>query len=413
MKKRLSALWLGLLLLVGACASQDETETEGPQTITEEKRQTMDPRVGSFLIQAQQAFEQGTYGVALAFTDSAEALAPDLADIHYMRGTIYTQLNQLDVAQAAYQITLENDSKYQGANFNLGLNAFRRGKLRDAINFYNNERDLGETSGLMLEMGRAYAKLGEPDSAKWAYEQAIVQDSTNATAYMWLGQLHEELGELDTALEYSRKGLQYNPESLDYKYIIGSLLYRTEQIEEAATYLEAVAKERPWHHGAQYNLGQVYLRLGQEAESQKFLVRADSAQQLQQKINEAQNAINREPDVLQHWVDLGELLRQSGQIDEAVEAYKVAVSLEPWNMNLQNNLAILFMQSGDFDRAIRRYRAILRIDSTLVDVWFNMGVAYANSGQNEQARQAWEKVLREQPNNPTVRAYLNQLGSAS
>ena len=116
----------------------------------------------------------------------------------------------------------------------MGLNACRRGKLRDAITHYQAEREIAESSNLMLELGRAYARLGEPDSARMAYEQALVLDSTNATAYMWLGQLHEELGEFEQALTYSREGLRLRPDDLDYKYIIGSLLYRSGQVDEAA-----------------------------------------------------------------------------------------------------------------------------------------------------------------------------------
>ena len=108
-------------------------------------------------------------------------------------------------------------------------------------------------------------------------------------------------------------------------------------------------------------------------------------------------------------MELGVLLRQAGQVDRAVEAYKVAVSLEPRNLYLQSNLALLMMESGDTDTAIRRYRAILRMDSTLADVWLNLGVAYANTGRAAEARTAWQQTLKYTPGHPTVRSYLAQL----
>ena len=393
---------LPLLLAAGLWAGC--ARTEGP-TVTEQARLNADPRVGAFLIQAQQTYERGLYGLALALTDSAEVYAPDLADIHFLRGMIYTQLNQLDIARAAYETVLEHDPEYKGARYN----AFRRGKLRDAIDLYQAEKALEPTSGLLLELGQAYAKLGEPDSARMAYEEALALDSTNATVYMWMGQLYEERGDLDQALAYSRKGLTLRPDNADYRYIIGTLLNRTGHPDEALEYLEPVARARPWHHGAQYNLGQVLMRLGREREAGRYFARADSAQQMQQQINEAQNAINRAPDSLANWVDLGTLLRRSGQYDKAIEAYKVAVSMEPWNLHLQNNLAILMMESGDTEGAIRRYRAILSIDSTMADVWFNLGVALANEGMDEAARKAWQKTLAYRPGHPAARAYLARL----
>ncbi len=124
---------LTVLLLIGAgCSSGSEQES---LSVTEQKRRSVDPKVGQFLLEAQRAYERGAYGMALALSDSAEAYAPDLADLHFLRGVVYTQLNQLHVAQAAYETVLELDPAYPGARFNMGLNAFRRGQLRDAIDF--------------------------------------------------------------------------------------------------------------------------------------------------------------------------------------------------------------------------------------------------------------------------------------
>lgn len=397
--------WTAALLLALGLAACGGDET----TITERKRQEADPRVGAFLIEGQRAFEEGAYAAALAFSDSAEALAPDLADVHFLRGIVYTQLNRLDVAQAAYETVLELDPDYRGARYNMALNAFRRGKLRDAIDLYQAERAHGESSDLMLELGRVYARLGEPDSAVWAYERAVALDSTNATAHMWLGQLYEELGEFDRALAASRTGLRLKPDDLDYRYIIGSQLFRTGAVEEARPYLAAVADAQPWHHGAQFNLGQVLMRLGEEDRAQTYFARADSAQQLQQKINEAQNAINRDPENLGHWVELAGLLRRAGQQDRAIEALEVAVSIDPFNLHLQNNLALMLAEDGRAARAIRRYHAILSLDSTMADVWFNLGVVYANDGQRGRARTAWRTTLRHAPNHPAAADYLRQL----
>ena len=377
--------------------------------MTERMRESVDPKAVRFLIEGQRALERGVHSAALALSDSAEHYAPGLADVHFLRGAIYTKLNQGEIARAAYETVLELDPAYKGAHYNLGLNAFYQGKLRDAIDFFKAEEALEATSNLYLEMGRAYAKLGEPDSARMAYEQAIALDSSNATAYMWLGQHYEEIGELGQALDVSRAGLQLRPDNLDYKYLIGSLLFRTEQVEEALIYLEPVALQRPWHHGAQYNFGQVLMRLGREQEAQRYFVLADSAQQLTQRINEAQQQVDMHPDSLDYWVNLGVLFRHAGQLDRAVEAYQVAVALEPWNLFLQNNLAILSMERGDLEGAIRRYQAILGIDSTLANVWLNLGVAYANAGLTAQAQAAWQNTLKYEPGHPTARAFLAQL----
>ncbi len=403
-----TGLCLLAALAFGALGCSSGADDDG-MTVTERRRTLASPRVAEFLLEGQKSYERGAYRLALAMTDSAEKYAPDLADIHFLRGGIYTQLNRLGVAEAAYRVTLENDPEYAGARYSLGLIAFRQGKLRDAIDWLQAEKELSSSSNLELELGRVYAKLGEPDSARIAYEEAIRLDSTNSTAYMWLGQLQEELGEMDEALRLSEAGLRQRPDHLDYQYIVGSLLFRTGEVEKASEYLRPVADARPWHHGAQFNMGQVLMRQGKEEEAKPYFTQADSAQQVQQKIADAEREIGREPDEISHWVNLALLLRRIGETEKAIESFKVATSLDPWNMHLQNNLALLLMENGDNDAAIRRFEAIVKIDSTLSDVWLNLGAAYANAGHAPQAQAAWQKVMELNPGNPTARAYLARL----
>lgn len=403
--------WGGLLVLLGAvtllagCAAKQERQP----TKTEQLRQTLDPNAARYMVEAEQAYKQGNYNVALAFTDSAEALASDLADVDFLRGQVYSDMNRIDLARSAYETALRKDPEYRGARMNIGVNEFRRGKLQDALASFRGELKLDPTSGLYLEMARAYAKLGVADSARMAYENAIALDSTNATAYMWLGQLYEEMGDYDKAIQYSRKGLQIKPEDLDYQYILGSQLYRMGKVDEAAEHLKLVADKRPWHQAAQYNMGQVLIRQGKQEEAQVYLKQADKAQQLQQKLNEAEEFVNRNPDDLQGWIKLGELSHQSGSVDRAIDAFKVAASIAPWNLNLQSNLASLVLESGNQKDAVLRYKAILQADSTLSDVWLNLGVAYANMDRFELARQSWETALRHNPRDRTARQYLARL----
>jgi tetratricopeptide (TPR) repeat protein len=121
--------------------------------------------------------------------------------------------------------------------------------------------------------------LGKADSAQYAYQQAIRVDSTFATAYLRLAELHKEKGELETALAYARRGLSLEPDNLNYRYFLGSLLVLHGQPQEAVDHLETVVKERPWHYWANYNLGQALVRLGRQEEGKRYLAKAESLQE--------------------------------------------------------------------------------------------------------------------------------------
>ena len=386
-------------------------------SIAEKQRVLLPPTVANYMVEAEKAFTRGVYEVALAYTDSVEAYAPDLADLHFLRGKIYTQLNQLQVAQAAYQVVLEIDPKYVGARFDLGLNSFRRGKLRDAVNYYREEElEVGPTTALYHELGRTYAKLGVPDSAEVAYKQALELDPEHTTTYMWLGQLLEETGNLEEALEMSLAGLKIRPDDLDYQYIVGTQYFRIDSAAAARRYLEPVAQQWSWHHGAQFNLGQAYMRLGMESEAEVYFKRAEQAQQLQQRVNEAQNDINNDPNSPANWIELGNRLRESKKYGRAIEAYKNGLSLNiPPGLALymQTNLATLYLECGDPQEAMKRLEAILRADPDLTTARLNLGIAYAQSGMLEQARTTWLDVTEREPSNPIARNFLEQLESTN
>ena len=138
----------------------------------------------------------------------------------------------------------------------------------------------------------------------------------------------------------------------------------------------------------------------------------DMAKELQKGIQEVENwrnLANMNPDQLMLWVNLGNSLKNMGRIQEAKDAYLVALSLSPMSFALQNNIANLCLMDGDTAQAIIRYEAILSLDSTLVDIWLNLGVVYASSGRKNDARQAWVKGLEFDPDNTTLRDYLETL----
>ncbi|MDZ4700426.1 MAG: tetratricopeptide repeat protein [Rhodothermales bacterium] len=401
----------GLTLVVVLAASGCAREKAEDLTRTERLRLKIDPRVGAYMARSQAALEQGNFNLALALTDSVLAVEPVLADPHFLRGRIFSLLNLPEQALASYQTVLELDPQYRGAWYDMGLIAFRGGRLREAVEFLQNEELVEPTDFLYLELGKVYARLGEPDSSRIAYEKAIELNPSNASAHMWLGQLMEETGDLDAALAHSLEGARIKPGDHEYEYIIGSLYFRMGDNAKAIEYLKPAADALPWHQGAHYNLGQALLRTGRDAEARPHLARADEAQQMQQAVNDAQSAVQTEPENRDKWVHLSDVQWKVEQYQKAIDAYSVALSLDPANFAMQTNLANMLVQSGDIEAGISRYQSILRIRPEMIDTWLNLGVAYANAGQHANARATWEKGLEYDPQNRQLKKNLTDLSA--
>jgi len=414
------ACWilLGTLLLgMLGCSQESARPAEDP-----------DPQAAQLVEHMQTAYDRGDWHTALALADSAEAMAPRLADIPFTRGLIFTRLKRYEEARAAYEQALALDPGYRKAWYNLGHNAFLQRRYREALAFYEKEQALirdahrneqaryGEQNrralpAITAQIGRTYALLGVQDSAQIAYEEALALDSTYAVAHAWLSEWYENQGQLEQALDHAQRALEANPQEVGYGYQVGSLLFQVGRVEEAALLLSAVVQQWPGHEGASYNLGRAFMAMGREEEGQALLDRVEKIQRLQEQALLAQRAVEMHPNDPKRWIDLGRMMLQSGYYDKAEEALTVALAQKPNDLTLQNDLANLALVRGDTTLAVQRFQALLRQDSTFADAWLNLGIIYAMTGRTQEARMAWEQVLQYKPDDPDAKAYLTRLES--
>lgn len=398
----------------GCSSDQSPAEDEGA-TATETTKQrvtskwtpeTLDERVKTLMVEGQKAFQRGNYERALALLDSAESVEPRAPVVFFNRGRVYTALNRFNAAQEAFRTAIELDPQYPEARRRLGDIEYQRGQREAALTRYREEAEIAPDAQLYVNMGMIYADLGNVDSARIAYERAVSLDSTDASAHMMYGQFLEETSDLESALAHSRKALSIEPDRPNYQFAVGSQLFQLGRLDEAANYLKQAADGRLLHYPAQYNMGQVLMRLGREEEADQYLARADSARKLMDQITAAQGAASRNPQSVEHWIELGRLFRRAGERNHAVQAFNRAASLQPTNLMVQNELGKMMLAEGKTKQAIQRFQNIVQADETLVDAWINLGLAYAVAGNCESARRAWNTALTHRSGDATAKKYL-------
>ena len=383
--------------------------------------QEIDERTAFYLGEAQTSFENAAFNIALAFTDSAQAAAPDLPETYFLRGKIYTELARFDLADKAYSEALEKNPDFQGAWMNKGNLAIRKNEIKPALSMYLKEAEKHPTSGVFLQMGRAYQELGVPDSARLAYENALALDSSRATIYMRLGQLLGEQGDLEPAIAYSQKGVDLEPENLHYKYALGALLNSNGESEQAISYLKPFVDASPWHYWGHYNLGQAYQRLNKEEEATLYLGKAEMLQDTQTELDHWQMMAESNPQHLMLWLRFSFALRRAGNVNDAARADQIAYALAPDYLvhafedsttATGHGQAILRIASGELDEAIEIYKGLLRQNMQEPGLWLNLGVAYATHGRIVQARQSWVAAMKYNPEFLRARRYMEDLDKA-
>lgn len=405
---------LGGLLFWTGCGSGEESG-ESADRFGDLNRSTIPREARSYLVNANDALKQGAYHTALALADSAEQVKSDLSDADFIRGRVYTELKQFEKAQQAYERVIERTPDFDGIRMNMGNNAFRQGQFREAIRWYREEQEYYRSARLWLHLGRAYDQLEKPDSAVYAYEQAISYDTTatstnvRAEGHIRLAQVLEDRGRVQEGLQHARQAVNLASHEATYRYVLGSLLFQAGNVEAAERQLKRVVEADPGHQSAQYRLGQALIRQGREEAAQPYMNAADSLQQMNDKISQLRTMAEQNPDQPKRWITLGQALRKAGRYQEAMEAYRIVLSMKPESRSLQMMVANLALRAGQSNEAIQRYQTVLSQDSTFTDAWINLGVVYATSGRTDQARAAWERALELEPENQRVQSYLTRL----
>ena len=107
--------------------------------------------------------------------------------------------------------------------------------------------------------------------------------------------------------------------------------------------------------------------------------------------------------------NLGLLLADRGEIDEAIDHYQIALTVRPDFGEARNNLGLALAGRGRFDEAIAQYRKALEVRPDHVQVHDNLGLALAARGQTGEAMAEYRRALDLAPGD--AEAHIN-LGMA-
>jgi len=132
---------------------------------------------------------------------------------------------------------------------------------------------------------------------------------------------------------------------------------------------------------AYYNLGNVLYQKGQRDEA---MLQNEKALEINPNLPEAQNC-------------LGNILLDKGRVDEAMSHYQMALKADPNSVPAYNNLAAILLQKGRVDEAIVLYQKALKIKPNMAELRFGLGNALSQKGQMDEAIAQYEKALEIKP----------------
>jgi predicted O-linked N-acetylglucosamine transferase (SPINDLY family) len=125
--------------------------------------------------------------------------------------------------------------------------------------------------------------------------------------------------------------------------------------------------------------------------------------------NLIRQAITRRPGYAEAHSNLGNTLKDKGQLDESIAAYRHAITLRPNFAEAHNNLGTALKDKGQLDQAIAAYRQAIAIRPNYAEAHSNLGSALKDQGQFDEAIAAYRVAISI---NPSLPAAYSNLGNA-
>jgi tetratricopeptide (TPR) repeat protein len=222
------------------------------------------------------------------------------------------QMQQDATAIARLQRAADSDPSDSAQYYQLGLMLIKTAKFPQA---YEVLRPALEKFPRSFELRLGYALacyfMGKNDEAENAYRQITEMRPSSAEPYFALGNFYADTGRDADAKVVFGKAARIEPGNYLYHYMYGVELYRTQQVEEAASRLHRATQLNPRHADSYYWLGKIYLAQHQAAQALKAFERA----------------VNLEPKHIGAFYQLALLYTRLGESEKAHQALEMRAEL--------------------------------------------------------------------------------------
>jgi cytochrome c-type biogenesis protein CcmH/NrfG len=129
-------------------------------------------------------------------------------------------------------------------------------------------------------------------------------------------------------------------------------------------------------------------------------------------LKELETRVQKDPNDVEAWVQLGDLNYDTDRPMEAIRAYEQALSLKPGNPDVITDLATMYRRVRQPQKAAELFREAHRIDPKHANSLYNLGVVLLHDLNDVKgATAAWEeyiKVVPQGPQSDRIRAMLQK-----
>ncbi|MEP1470549.1 MAG: tetratricopeptide repeat protein [Halieaceae bacterium] len=241
--------------------------------ITKIKEQFLDAY--SFLRAGMANERTGNYPAAVEAYDRGLAVEPENVELLNARGFALFQQGESEQAVASLEKALEADPKHWKAHNNMALASVDLGELEVAEAHYRESLAIEPQPAIYNDLGFVLERQGLPFEAVDMYRKSLELDPDSSAASFNLASSLARSGEFAEAEPHFRAVVEKDPGSQAYTGL-GIVLWQQGRQEEGIATMRSAVEADPQNATAHDQLGKMLLQTGEVDEARRELARAKS-----------------------------------------------------------------------------------------------------------------------------------------
>jgi Flp pilus assembly protein TadD len=291
------------------------------------------------------------------------------------------QKGDLPGAIRDYEAYLKIRPNAADALSNLGAALAKLGRYEEAIAEYKKALAIDSRNpGVVMNLGLAYYKTGLFKEAVEQWSIARASQPANKQITMLLADAELRLGNNERVIELLRPVEKAGPEDLAVDYMLGTALIRDKQPIGGRALVDRILKNGDSAE-ARMLLGATKLQVGDFASAREDLQRAT-------ELNPAL------PSVFSAY---GTALMSTGDTVGAAAAFKKELETNPNDFIAHLDLGVLVKQDQQYDQAMAHFRRALELRPNDIGVRYQIATVSLLTGDVTAAQRNLESIVKESP----------------
>ncbi|XP_055340855.1 UDP-N-acetylglucosamine--peptide N-acetylglucosaminyltransferase 110 kDa subunit-like isoform X2 [Paramacrobiotus metropolitanus] len=196
-------------------------------------------------------------------------------------------------------------------------------------------------------------------------------------------------GNYEDAEKHCMQLWKQDPNNTGVLLLLSSIHWQCQRYEKSAQYSQLAIKANPMLAEAYSNLGNVYKERGQ----------------LQQALDSYRHAVRLKPDFIDGYINLAAALVIAGDMEGAVQSYLQVLQINPDLYCVRSDLGNLLKALGRVEEAKQCYLKAIESAPNFAVAWSNLGCVFNTQGEIWLAIHHFEKAVQLDPN--FLDAYIN------